>query len=248
LHAFGAGHSVVWWDPHDLKLDAEPPLGIRRSELIVKDVAPQIVEAGLADYRAWRTGSDAAVACGARPSVMAQTVTQWAKAVAFQEGLKLPPVEIIEVPREPNRPSGPRFGALVHSVLGSVPLEAAGGAIQSLTELHGRTLGATDEEVDSAAKVVQTVLAHFILRRAREANAGNNCRREVPVTWCGEAQVLIEGVADLAFREGAQWTVVDFKTDEEFLRSANYGAQVGLYAIAIQAATRQATSAILMRI
>ena len=79
LHAFESNHSVVWWDPHDLKLDAEPPLGIRRSELIVKDVAPQIVAAGLSSYRTWREGADRAVADGARPSISAQTVTQWAK-------------------------------------------------------------------------------------------------------------------------------------------------------------------------
>ncbi len=35
-----AEFSVVWWDPRALKLGAEAPLGIRRPELIVKDVAP----------------------------------------------------------------------------------------------------------------------------------------------------------------------------------------------------------------
>jgi hypothetical protein len=29
-------YSIVWWDPRNLELKAEPPLGIRRSELIVK--------------------------------------------------------------------------------------------------------------------------------------------------------------------------------------------------------------------
>ena len=42
---------MVWWDPRALKLGAEAPLGIRRPELIVKDVAPDIVESGLAAYR-----------------------------------------------------------------------------------------------------------------------------------------------------------------------------------------------------
>ena len=39
--------SIVWWDPRVLNLGAEAPLGIRRPELIVKDVAPDIVESGL---------------------------------------------------------------------------------------------------------------------------------------------------------------------------------------------------------
>ena len=42
-----AEFSVVWWDPRALKLGAEAPLGIRRPELIVKDVAPAIVESVL---------------------------------------------------------------------------------------------------------------------------------------------------------------------------------------------------------
>ena len=80
LHALPPpSHSIVWWDPRNLELKAEPPLGIRRSELIVKDVATRTVEAGLADYTAWRTRTDAAVAEGGRRSIAAQTVTQWAK-------------------------------------------------------------------------------------------------------------------------------------------------------------------------
>ena len=248
LHAFGASHSIVWWDPRDLKLYAEPPLGIRRSELIVKDVAPQIVQAGLADYKAWRDGNDAAVASGSRPSIAAQTVTQWAKTGVSRQDLKLPPVEIIELPREPNRPSGLRFGVLVHAVLGSVPLDGDADVIQRLTALQRRTLGATEEEGESAAKIVQTVLAHPILNRARDAAAENRCRREVPVAWRGATGVLVEGVADLAFREGSQWTVVDFKTDEELVQPAQYAAQVGLYGVAVHAATGQVTSGILMRI
>src|SRR6266508_3767877 len=61
-HSLGAGEergggtefSVVWWDPRGLKLGAEAPLGIRRPELIMKDVAPAIVESGLVAYNSWR--------------------------------------------------------------------------------------------------------------------------------------------------------------------------------------------------
>jgi len=49
-------------------------------------------------------------------------------------------------------------------------------------------------------------------------------------------------VIDLAFREQSAdfngWTVVDFKTDQEFsTESAHYMTQVSLYARAVQAAT-----------
>ena len=182
LHAFDSNHSVVWWDPRDLKLDAEPPLGIRRSELIVKDVAPQIVAAGLSTYTTWREGVDRAVVDGSRPSISAQTVTQWAKSgPPADNAANLPPVEVIEVPREPDRPTGRRFGALVHAVLATVPLDGDADVIQRLTAVQARTLGATDEEAESAAKVVHTVLAQPILERAHKAAKANRCRRDTPV-------------------------------------------------------------------
>ena len=42
-----ADTSIVWWDPHVLTLGAEPSLGIRKPDLIVKDVAPAVLESGL---------------------------------------------------------------------------------------------------------------------------------------------------------------------------------------------------------
>ncbi len=64
------GFSVVWWDPRALKLGAEAPLGIRRPELIVKDVAPDIVESGLTAYNAWRERRRHAVNAGSQSSVV----------------------------------------------------------------------------------------------------------------------------------------------------------------------------------
>ncbi len=246
LHALDSSHSVAWWDPHDLKLHAEPPLGIRRSELIVKDVAPQTVAEGLSTYKSWREGVDRAVAEGSRPSIATQTVTQWAKNAA-PLSMELPPVEVIEVPREPDRPGGRRFGALVHGVLATVPLDGGADVIHRLTTVQARTLGATDEEAESAAKVVQTVLSQPLLQRAQQASKANRCRRDTPVAW-RDGDNLIEGVVDLAFEVDDKWTVVDFKTDEELTRFSNYAAQVELYARAIEAATGQKAAVVLMKI
>ncbi len=65
----GAEFSVVWWDPRALKLGAEAPLGIRRPELIVKDVAPDIVESGLAAYNSWRERRQQALDAGSQSVV-----------------------------------------------------------------------------------------------------------------------------------------------------------------------------------
>jgi ATP-dependent exoDNAse (exonuclease V) beta subunit len=247
----GAGEfSVVWWDPRALKLGAEAPLGIRRPELIVKDVAPDIVESGLAVYNSWRERRQQALALGSHSSVAVRTVTQSAKAAGeAAPDLKLPPVEIIELPHAANRPSGRRFGALVHAVLASVPIDGDLNAIQGLATIHGRILGATQKEIDSATESVHTALAHPLLSQARNAAQQGRCRREVPIAWCDTNGLLIEGVVDLAFEQAEGWMVIDFKTDEEFRgNEPAYRRQVGMYASAIQAANGAEVSAVLMRV
>jgi ATP-dependent exoDNAse (exonuclease V) beta subunit len=246
----GTEFSVVWWDPRALKLGAEAPLGIRRPELIVKDVAPEIVESGLAAYNSWRERREHAVAVGSQSSVAVRTVTQSAKTAGeASPDLKLPPVEIVELPRAENRPSGARFGALVHAVLASVPLDGDLSVAQRLATVHGRILGATAQEIDSAAEVVQAALAHPLMNRACHAAQQGRCRREVPIAWRDTNGLLIEGVIDLGFEQAEGWTIIDFKTDEEFRgNEPAYQRQLRMYASAIQAANGAPVSAVLMRI
>jgi ATP-dependent exoDNAse (exonuclease V) beta subunit len=248
--ASGSEFSFVWWDPRALKLGAEPPLGIRRPELIVKDVAPEIVESGLAAYNAWRARREQALATGSRSSVAVRTVTQAAKTVGEAgPDVTLPNVDIIALPRAANRASGPRFGALVHAVLASVPLDGDLGAIQRLATIHGRILGAAKEEIAAAVEGVQIALAHPVFDLVRRAAQRGRCRREVPITWRDTDGMLIEGVVDLAFEQAQGWTVIDFKTDEEFRgNELAYRRQVGMYAAAIHAANGAEVSALLMRV
>jgi len=179
-----------------------------------------------------------------------RTVTQAAKAAAEQSAdSQRPPVAIIELPRAANRPSGPRFGALVHAVLASVPLDGDLAAIQRLASIHGRVLGAAPEEIDAASESVRTALAHAVFDGARQAAQQGRCRREVPIVWRDSDGLLVEGVVDLAFEQGEGWTVIDFKTDEEFRgNEPAYRRQVGMYASAIGAATGVRVAALLMRL
>ena len=245
----GAEFSVVWWDPRALKLGAEAPLGIRRPELIVKDVAPEIVESGLAAYNSWRERREQALDLGSDSSLSVRTVTQAAKTGGGElPDLQLPPVEIVELPRAANRPSGARFGALVHAVLASVPLDNDPSAVQRLATIHGRILGAPQEEIAAASESARAALAHAVFDGARHAAQRGRCRREVPVAW-RDGNLLIEGVIDLAFEQAGSWTVVDFKTDEEFRgNEAAYRRQVGMYAAAIRTANGARVSALLMRV
>ncbi|HEU4340487.1 MAG TPA: PD-(D/E)XK nuclease family protein, partial [Candidatus Binatia bacterium] len=246
----GTEFSVVWWDPRALKLGAEAPLGIRRPELIVKDVAPEIVESGLAAYNGWRERRQQAVDVGSQSSLAVRTVTQAAKTTGeATPDLKLPQVEIVELSRAADRPSGRRFGALVHAVLASAALDGDLNVTQRLAIVHGRILGSPAEEIACAAKAVQAALAHPLLNHARSAAQQGRCRREVPVAWRDANGLLIEGVVDLAFEQAEGWTVIDFKTDEEFRgNEPAYRRQVGMYAAAIQAANGAQVSAVLMRV
>ena len=163
--------------------------------------------------------------------------------------MKLAPVEIIELPRAANRPSGRRFGILVHAVLASVPLDGDANIIQRLATIHGRTLGAPQDEVDAASESVRVALAHGVFEEARQAAQQSRCRREVPIAWLDSNGLLIEGVIDLAFERAGGWTVIDFKTDEEFRGDEPaYRRQVGMYAAAINAANGAPASAVLMRV
>jgi ATP-dependent exoDNAse (exonuclease V) beta subunit len=246
----GTEFSIVWWDPRALMLGAEAPLGIRRPELIVKDVAPEIVESGLAAYNSWRARRQQAIAASSQSSVAVRTVTQAAKTAGDGVAdLQLPPVEIIELPRAAHRPSGPRFGALVHAVLASVPLDGDGNAVQRLATIHGRALGAPQDEIAAATEAVHRALTHAIFDRARQAAQRDGCRREAPLAWRDPEGSLIEGVVDLAFEQAGAWTVIDFKTDEEFRENEQaYRRQVGMYAAAIQAVNGAKVSALIMRV
>ena len=74
-HAFAeGGYSVVWWDPGaggGLTLGVRPLFGVRRDDLIVKDVARDVVADGRTRYDRWRLARADARAAGASPSLAA---------------------------------------------------------------------------------------------------------------------------------------------------------------------------------
>ena len=133
--------------------------------------------------------------------------------------------------------------------INEVSIQSDRGTIEGLANTHGRILGCTQEELASAIQIVQTVLAHPMLDRARAAAERNQCRREVPVTLTDSSGVLIEGVVDLVFADGDRHVLVDFKTDEQIRHGAvRYERQIGVYAAAVQKCTGKPVSAVLMRI
>ena len=263
---------VVWWDPCVLGLDVETPFGIRQEELLSKKAPDRVVEEDLRRYREWRRRHDDTLEQGARRSLELTTATARARAAAESaegdgdaadaaardggNGSVAPDdIEVIEVDRAAGRPAGKRFGSLVHVLLSTVPFDRPGGArvpVDELARLHGRVLGASDDEVLAAADVASRTLAHPLMARARDALARGECRREVPVSLRDDDGVLIEGVVDVAFRQDGAWVVIDYKTDRELGDTDDaldiYRRQVALYAEMIARATGEPATGVLLRI
>jgi ATP-dependent exoDNAse (exonuclease V) beta subunit len=152
------------------------------------------------------------------------------------------------LPLTEGRPSGPRYGTLVHASLAAVPLDAGDELIERLVATHGRIVGATADEIASARDVVRTVLGHPLLIEARAAQTRGHLFRETPVTVAYEGR-LVEGTVDLTFETSTGFTVVDFKTDRaEGEHRSIYTRQVQVYADAIAQATGKAVRAVLLSV
>jgi ATP-dependent exoDNAse (exonuclease V) beta subunit len=266
-HTFAdANYSVVWWDPGALKLDEKPTFGVRRDDLIVKDVPKNVIADGRSRYDRWHLARDDARAMGAIPSLVVETVRDWSASeslksevrrqpeIGTQPDVRLDPSDLVTVVRlggdDAERPGGLGFGLLVHGVLAQAPFGASRPALDDLAAVEARVLGLSDDEAAAAAAVVERLLTHDVIVRARAADARGACRRETPVTYTLPDGTMLEGIVDLAFEEAGEWTVVDYKTDRELAASGEdrYRRQVALYASAIAQATGQPAHGVLMRV
>jgi ATP-dependent exoDNAse (exonuclease V) beta subunit len=226
LHLSEVGaQRVVWWDPALLPPLATSSSGIK-SDVLLHD-SPDAAKS-LADYETWRSTRSALLERGAKKSLQ---IVRAAEALTAGPAVTL---ETTEAPRE-GRPRGRRFGALVHAVLADVPLNAQAADVERTVIAQARALGSPESEQRAAVSAVTAALAHPLWSRAAKSE---RVHREVPLTVTLSDGRLAEGVADLAFREGEGWTVVDFKTDFELeTNRARYEAQLAVYAQAITAAT-----------
>jgi hypothetical protein len=246
LHAFG-DYGVVWWDPRCLRLDVTRVYGLRREDLI-QEPDRAVVDADRRAYDDWMAARERAREAGAAPGFRVRPVTQWAadRPDGERDG---PDVALVETGASGTRPTGPRFGTLVHATLATVALDAGAEQVAEAVALQARILGAPDDERRAAAAVVGAALAHSLLARAREAWRAGRCRRETPVAVLDADGTLIEGVLDLAWEDDRGWTVVDFKTDAELAGALpRYRRQVALYASVVARTTSRPVTAVLMHV
>ncbi len=241
LHtAEAGGHEVVWWDPAVLELDKAPTTGLQQDEVLREDAEGTNAAAGVASFQAWHQGRAKNLECGSVPSMRVIT----AREVEGQPAATLEH-QASDLDRG-SRPSGRRFGALVHGALAEVPLDATVGQIANVVKLKARLLGCADDEVRSANEAVASALRHPLLQAAAKSGG---VRRESPVSLRLDDGTLAEGIIDLAFLGEDGWVVIDFKTDVELAgRLPEYEAQVSVYVRAIAKATGQPARGVLLSV
>jgi len=225
---YGA-HSVVWWDPSLLRLQVEASFGLRREEILIEEDNGHASDT-VQRYNEWKSSREQSLVRGRTPSLNVILATDATEPPAGYSGR----VQVERIQRAGPRPTGARFGSLVHVVLRDVEFEAHVESIKRIAGTHARLLNATEEEVEAATVAVAAALRHPLLERARRAS---QVYRELPVV-IQDVTGLLEAVIDLAFLEDSAWLVIDFKTDaEDPQRLRKYRRQVGWYVHAIEKTT-----------
>jgi ATP-dependent helicase/nuclease subunit A len=252
----GSTYSVVWWDPRELEGSPDDARGLRREDLISKDARPADIAADRARYDAWREQRRQAQAAGGALSIRIATATENADhaPAAGQAQIANVPVEDASQFIE-TRPSGKRFGTLVHALLATLPLDATAAEVADLAALHAKLFAANDDERSAATAMAVAVTRHARWQDARKAAAsGRRVWREAPVSMRmadepGTPATIVDGQVDLAYETEAGWIVIDFKTDIEIASAQEaYQQQVALYAEAVAKATGQPATGVLLRV
>ena len=251
----GNMYSVVWWDPRELEGSPDDARGVRREDLISKDAKPGDIAADRARYDGWLEKRRQAQAAGRIASIKISTATEMTKDAADRHD-PVPNILVEDAAQlSAPRPSGKRFGTLVHALLATMPLDAGPAEATDLAALYAKLFAAPDAERDAAASIGASLVKHSRWRAAKEAAAaGRRVWREAPVslsvkTEPGEAPTIVDGQVDLAYETDDGWVVVDFKTDVEIVSAQDaYKQQVALYAAAVAKATGKPATGVLLRV
>jgi ATP-dependent helicase/nuclease subunit A len=226
------GHTVVWFDPRVLTLRVEKAEGVENEQVLAG--TREQAEEGLRRYQEWKESRRQKVERGAAASFRVTTAEGAATAAEAAHIV----VETVTLPIAPGRPTGRKFGRVVHDILqhASSPDDVA-----ALAEIWGRRHGASERDRIAAAETARQALGYL----ARYIPAGAQRHRELPVMVRLTDGTLVDGRIDFAWRHGDQWTVVDYKTDR---REARNVAQVQLYALALERATQMPARGLVLEV
>ena len=234
-------HDVVWWDPALLKLSVEPRHGLHDADILAQDEESR-ADQSIRRHAEWKASRASCLEKGSVPSLDVFIATDAPEPPSDYSDR----VEVIQVPRKDSRPTGARFGSLVHIVLRDAPLNGAKELLLQMARTHGRLLAATDGEVESAAQAVFDALQHPFLGRVRRSD---RVHRELPITVRTDTGNFFEGIIDLSFLESGRWVIADFKTDvDQPGRQSRYRRQVGWYVRAMEQITGKPASGFIFHV
>ena len=215
-------HTVVWFDPKVLALRVAKAEGVENEQVL--SGSPEQAAEGLRRYQEWKAGRAQKLERGAAPRYR---VTTAESAAASTEAEHIP-VETVTLPVAAGRPTGRKFGRVVHDILQHA---ASPDEVVAMADVWGRRHAANDIERAAAAEATRQALEYV----ARIMPAGAERHRELPVMVRLEDGTVVDGRIDFAWCSGNLWTVVDYKTDRREKRNV---AQVQLYALALEKATK----------
>ena len=247
LHGPRAGeHRVVWWDPSRLVTEVDEAMGLRQNYLLQADDKKEISTRGIEANRLWHERRASALEAGATPMLKVATATELAIGSTATGLAYAGEIRVEKVTRDPNRPRGKQFGTLVHATMTRVAFDADRSAIEHAAASEGRIMGASAVEIAAAVEAVARAIGSPLIARAK---AAARAMREYPILVGLQDGTMVEGIADLVFQPqaGADWIVVDFKTDFDLTpRLEEYRSQIGLYLKGIRDVTGNEASGVIL--
>lgn len=200
LYDLGEGLELAWWDPNLLGERPQPSFGLAHERFLAEGPA---AETGVKRYEAWREAIEMRRELG-RSAAVARV------------DLETPPVgglgafSIVEraLPGSQERPTGRRYGQLIHRVLADLELDGDPSAARALAQAYGRSLEASPEEIEAAVAAADALSRDELFERARTAA---RALRRHPV-WRDTPEGIVEGTIDLLFEAPEGWIAVDFIT------------------------------------
>ena len=225
-------HTVAWFDPRVLELKSPKNEGVENEQVL--NGTPEQAAEGFRRYQEWKERREQRIARAGQPRFRVAR----AEGMGFVEEAERIQVETVTLPLEDGRPSGRKFGRVVHAILQHARNVEE---VAALGTVWGRRHGASEQERAAAAKVARAA----ILRLGAMIPEGAKLHRELPVILRLDDGTLVEGRIDFAWNDGLRWTVVDYKTDRRPRRNI---VQLQLYGLALELATGRTVRGVVLEV
>ena len=143
---------------------------------------------------------------------------------AFREGFQLEGE--IERPSEEAQEKAKSFGVLAHKLL-EKGWDWDKALLEKAALAWAPGLNLPEEKAKEAAQMAALALAQALLQRAKKSP---HVFRELPLAGKTSSGQFLNAIVDLAFLEGDEWVVVDYKTDRDMEKQKEkYREQLGYY-------------------